>query len=313
MVTDLRQAEGWSRYLSSQGWRITEVKGKKLKCKIYTRRIPLIGSVIKIQRPTEVPPVKEIDRIAKNHRALFVKFEPLLATNYQLLTKHGFKSDPNPNLPTKTTIVDLTKGEKELWKDLSQDARQSIKKAIRYKMQVTNYRWGEDGFEQALMNFHQLLRKTGERQHFLTPKAKQLKAKTKAFGKNAVVFLAYTPKQSDNQTVRQPIAGTLFLISDTTVYYHYAASSLKGRELHAPYLLLWKAIKFFKSSTNHQLPSINSLDLEGIYDPRYPKATKRWKGFTTFKKKFGGTELEHSRPLIKYYNLIIRLLFELAG
>lgn len=306
MVTDLRQAEGWSRYLSSQGWRITEVKGKKSKCKIYARKIPLIGSVIKIQRPTEVPPVNEIDQTAKNCRALFVKFEPLLTTNYQLLTKHGFKSDPNPNLPTKTIIVDLTKGEKELWKDLSQDTRQSIKKAIGYKMQVTSYRWGEGGFEQALMNFHQLLRKTGKRQHFLTPKSEQLKAKTKAFGKNAVLFLAYTPKQPENQTTRQPIAGALFLISDATAYYHHAASSLKGQELYAPYLLLWKAIKFFKSS-------INSLDLEGVQDSRYPKATKRWKGFTTFKKKFGGTELEHSRPLIKYYNPIIKLLFELAG
>lgn len=306
MVTDLRQAEGWSRYLSSQGWRITEVKGKKSKCKIYARKIPLIGSVIKIQRPTEVPPVNEIDQTAKNCRALFVKFEPLLTTNYQLLTKHGFKSDPNPNLPTKTIIVDLTKGEKELWKDLSQDTRQSIKKAIGYKMQVTSYRWGEGGFEQALMNFHQLLRKTGKRQHFLTPKSEQLKAKTKAFGKNAVLFLAHTPKQPENQKTRQPIAGALFLISDATAYYHHAASSLKGQELHAPYLLLWKAIKFFKSS-------INSLDLEGVQDSRYPKATKRWKGFTTFKKKFGGTELEHSRPLIKYYNPIIKLLFELAG
>lgn len=306
MATDLRQAEGWSRYLSNQGWRITEVKGKKSKCKIYTRRIPLIGSVIKIQRPTEVPPVKEIDQIAKNRRALFVKFEPLLTTNYQLLTKHGFKSDPNPNLPTKTTIVDLTKGEKELWKDLSQDARQSIKKAIIYKIQVTSYRWGEDGFEQALTNFHQLLRKTGQRQHFLTPKSEQLKAKTKAFGKNAVLFLAYTPKQPENQTTKQPIAGALFLISDTTAYYHYAASSLKGQELYAPYFLMWEAIKSFK------LP-INSLDLEGVHDSRYPKATKRWKGFTTFKRKFGGTELEHPKPLIKYYNPTIRLLFKLAG
>lgn len=300
----LRQSEEWGRYLATQGWKIAEIKEKKSRCKVYIRKIPLFGSVIKIQRPAEIPPTEEIDKIARKHRAIFVKLEPSAISRKPLA---GFDPDRTPNLPTKTTIVDLTRSKDELWRNFSQDVRQSVRKAQSNKLQVASYREEDKKFEEMLAQLHKLLKKTGQRHGFWIPNWGQLRAKAGAFGNDALLFLVSSTEKPNHQTTGLPLAGALILLTGETASYHHAASSIKGRELYAPYLLLWNAMKYLKSSSR----PIVKLDLEGIYDPRYPKLTRRWKGFTTFKQKFGGKEIEYPRPLIKYYNPAAKLLFKL--
>ncbi len=288
MDTDLRQSEGWAKYLKSQGWVIEELG----KTKVFIRKIPLLGSVIKIQRPAEIPSVKEIDSLARRHRALFVKLEP----STEIRRPIGFEWDPNPNLPTKTLVVDLNGSEENLWKDLSKDVRQSIRKAEESKLRVEHYELGDSEFEEELKSFHILLKETGKRQKFWTPRFDQLKEKAVAFGKNATLFIVYAESQT-------PVAGALVLNSDGT----HSASSQNGRKLYAPYLLLWETIRYLKE---HKKLSYH--DLAGIYDPRFHQATKNWQGFTAFKRKFGGREVTYPRPFIKYYSWIIKILSLIA-
>ncbi len=300
---DLRQSDGWAKYLKTQGWEVEELgsKNSKLKTKIYIRKIPLLGSVMKIQRPDELPPFEEIDRVAKKHRALFVKLETLTANHYNVAIKNGFAPDTLPNLPTKTIIIDLTKSEQELWKDLSPDARQSVKKAKDNQLTISCYQPGGKGFNKALEQFTKLLAETGQRQRFWTPSFTQLKVKAEVFGKDATLFLVFS------KSVLPPlkaVAGAFILIHDGT----HSASSKEGQRLYASYFLHWEIIRYLRKNKK-----VNHHDLAGIYDPRFHKATKRWQGFTIFKKKFGGTEVEYPRPLIRYYNLLVKVLFSLAA
>ena len=53
----------------------------------------------------------------------------------------------------------------------------------------------------------------------------------------------------------------------------HSASSQEGQDLYASYFLLWE----------------------------------------TFKKKFGGKEVEYPRPLIKYYHPFVKFIFKIAG
>lgn len=313
---DLRQSVGWGKYLQHLGWSVEEIKNKKPGIKIYIKKIPFLGAVMKIQRPAEIPPIEEIDRIAKKHRALFVKMEPQLATNYQLLTTNGFKPDPTPNLPTRTIQVDLSKTEEELWKNLSQDARQSVRKARSKQLTVNSYQFGDKNFDSALQDFHQLLKETGHRQKFWTGGYAQLKAKADAFQKDCLVFLVFP-----NKSINQPIAGALVLLAgDTasfrketsrslegTAFYHHTASNETGRKLFAPYILMWEIIKEIKGRKS----GIGHLEFEGIADPRFPQ-TKRWEGFTVFKRKWGGNEIEFPAPLIKHYHPLVKALFVLS-
>ena len=277
--------------------------------KVFIRKIPPFGAVAKIQRPVEIPTVAEIDRLAKKHRVLFVKIEPLSTVNnqqiarfgeaepsYELLTNHGFVHDSSPNLATKTVILDLTKSEGELWKDLSQDARQSVRKAQNNHLRAAGFKLGEPGFDKALAEFHQLLKETGRRQHFWTPTFDQLRKKAEIFGPNAALFLAYSQSHT-------PLAGTFVLLGDGT----HSASSREGQGLYASYFLLWETIRGLK------VGGVKNLDLAGVYDPRFHRATRSWQGFTAFKKKFGGKEIEYPRPLIKYYHPLVKFIFRIAG
>lgn len=300
MCGDLRQSKEWARYLSSQGWQVEKLQIADYRLQVYVRKIPLIGSVVKIQRPRIIPPVEAIDKIARKHRALFVKLEPLPTVSYKLLTRHGFIRDSAPSLPTKTTVLPLTKSEDKLWKALSQDTRHDTKEAEKYQTSVISYQSGDRKFGRALESFSHLLSETGRRGGFWPPNFGQLKAKAEAFGKNAVLFLAYPKPYPPNL---KPLAGALILIHGTTAYYHHTATSTTGRRLNASYFLMWRIIQNAKSS------GLKALDLGSIYDPRYHKATKRWQNFSIFKKKWGGKEVEYPPPLIKYYSSLAKLLF----
>lgn len=293
---DLRQSAGWAKYLKSQGWEVEELKVKNSKCKIFIRKIPLIGSAIKIQRPEELPPLGEIDRIAKKHRALFVKLEPSTADQYNLVVKNGFVPDPSPSLATKTIVVDLTKSEVQLWSDLSQDARQSVRKAQSSKLKFQSYKPADPGFEIALQDFHRLLKETGRRQKFWTPSLAQLQEKTAAFGEEMTLLLVFSP-------AGRPVAGAFILAHDGT----HSASTKEGQHLFASYFLLWETIRYLRKHKQ-----VTRHDLAGIYDPRFHQATRSWQGLTIFKRKFGGTEIEYPRPLIKYYHPSLKLIYKIA-
>ena len=342
---------------------------------VFIRRIPLIGSVIKIQHPAVVPPEKELDKLAKKHRALFIKIEPLdfapprerfgkeksqtlhgvkslaLGNCRTLGNWRGFGPDTWPLLPSKTLHLDLTKSEEDLWENLNQDARYSIRKAekqlsaVRYqisaisrqlspppqnsKRTTNNQQLTINNSLPYLKTFYNLLKTTGRSKHFYTPKWQDLKLKAECFNKKAWLVLAYhrrlpadllaeasaevgSPepegKESDSGKFGlSSLAGCLLLTHDRVAYYHHAANSPEGRKLLAGYLVLWEAIKLAKSLGCH------TFDFEGIYDERFPKATRDWKGFTNFKKKFGGKEVEFPHPLIKYYSLPFKLLAKLFG
>ena len=73
----------------------------------------------------------------------------------------------------------------------------------------------------------------------------------------------------------------------------FGANTSVGRNLLAKPLVLWEAIKESKRR------GLKVFDFEGIYDKRFPKLNKGWKGFSNFKKGFGGEKVEFSQPLIK--------------
>lgn len=320
---DLRQSEEYAQYMQKQGWEVGKIKDEREKIKdgsyinCFVKKIPLLGSVIKIQRPQVIPSQEDLDRLAQKHRALFIKIEPAInyppsprlrgagqlpTINYKLQTTNFLDSDSWPLLPSKTLRLDLTKTEEELWENLDPDARYSIRRAAQ-NLGIMNYEFGIMGEAQLenLEVFYKLLKETGGRKGFYTPKWIDLKNKAICFGKKAHLIL------SQKEDGAEPVAGCLLLLHDSVAYYHHAANPEEGKRLLAGYLVLWEAIKLAKALGCH------TFDFEGIYDERFSKATRTWQGFTYFKKKFGGKEIEFPRPLVRYYSLPIKLLFKFFG
>jgi len=291
---DLRQSNEWSRYISQLGWQVEETKNKEQRTKIFIRKLPLIGAVGKIQRSSVIPLIEEIDGIAKRHRVLFVKLEPSFVKATEGLRSSppsGFEPDNWSLSSTRTIHIDLTPNEEEIFAKFSKDARYSVRKAQRLGVKI-------ETSNDKIKTFYNLLKGTGKRKKFYVAPFKDLQAKVGAFKDKSTLIFAYHNEE--------PIAGALILFHDRVAYYHQAASNLQGRKLLAPYLVVWGVIKLAKKRGCH------TLDLEGIYDPRY-KIYKRFRKIGIFKKKFGGRGVEYPGSFIRYYNPIIKLIFKLTA
>jgi len=278
-MKDLRQSPAWGKYLKTIGWKAVKIGDTQA----LVRPLPLVGSIIKIQRPRNLP-LDQIEALAKRERAFLVKIEPLVEDPH--LKEHRFRKDHWPLLPPKTLVIDLTPGLEEIKKTFSKDARQAIKKSREASLGLRIITGQSKDFTQLFNQFYKVFKETGRRQKFLVPSKASLLRKIQAFGNQ--VWLACIVDANN------VLAGAVVLNFDKTAFYHHAAASPEGRQQHAAYLLLWEIIKKAKAE------GLKTLDLEGTYDPRFKKLTKDWQGFTTFKRKFGGQEVTYPGSYIKY-------------
>lgn len=271
-MVDLRQSDPYGQYISALGWQTEKVGA----CQVFIRRLPLIGSLMKIQRPDKIP-FKAIDSVAKKHRALVVKIEPKTGDR-ELFAQHGFRPDAWPLLPTKTVYLDLNKHLRQLRAEMSKKTRYSLRQAEQTGIKISK----TDEINYFYVNF----KKFGKG---YLPRLIEFQALVKAFGKNAILLMA------------ENLAATLILIHNKVAYYYFAFTAPAGRKKFAQYLLVWQAIKSAKKL------GCQIFDFEGIEDPRY-KVTRPWHGFSHFKKSFGGKIITFPGSFIKIYHPLLKLL-----
>lgn len=226
----------------------------------FVRKLPLVPfSVLKYQRWDGEIDIKKYEQIKKKHRVIFAALEP---TELGDLPK-GFKMSSSPFLPTKTVVVDLTKSEDQLLKAMSKDARQRLR--LNDKFLISNI---ESMTNDQMPEF---LTQWRNQQKGYVPSLQSLKNLKKSFGDKCLILTADMK------------AGVVILFSDDTAFYYFAWTNAEGREMGAQYQLVWEAMKKAKKL------GLKKFDFEGIYDERWP--LPRWKGFTGFKKKWGGEEI----------------------
>lgn len=300
---ELRQSDGWGKYLEYLGWKTENLEG----CAIRIRRLGLLGSIVKIQKPENLP-LQEIENLVKKHRALFVRVEPSNESQAEDLTKSGYKTDSWPLNPTRTIFIDLKKSNNELLESFSKDTKQSIKKATQLNLSPIVYNSTSKDFEHALGIFYDLFKQTGHEKKFWIPPLRELKVKTNSFKNNCYLILTFRiDERLQPQTNLLPLSGAFILLHDGVGYYHHAASLHLGQLVKAPYLTLWESLK----TANAQ--GCTRMDLEGIFDSRFPSMFKKWIGFSTFKLKWGGEVFESPPPFTKIYNPIVKLLFKFGS
>lgn len=257
-MVDIRQTQKYADYMEKTGW----IVERKDNVNYLVKKLPIIGSFIKVQRPGKLNN-KKIEKLSNKYRAFQIVVEPKDNKQKSIIEKHGFKLSQSPYLPSKTLHLDLTRSKKELFDNLDKDAKYSLRKAEEIKIYDT----------QSLEAFHKSWKKAVPFKRAVTP-LKKLQALNDTF-KESSAFLI-TPSGS---------AGAIFLIAADKSYYWQAFTSEAGREELSQYKIVWAGILWAKKR------GAKIFDFEGIYDKRFPK--KEWKGFTKFKKKFGGREVKY--------------------
>ncbi len=279
MMTDYRQSEEYNRYFAQNGW-LVEKSGSTV---ILIRKIPLLGSVIKIKRCPPDLSLAKLEAVAQTHRALVIKIEVDIKTSdpgcgplEKEFQRNGYRDSRFVFCPSKTAYIDLTKDENDLYagfeKDIRKDIERNRKDGVEVKIAKT--------FEE----IYPLLKEAGEKRHFVVQNYNDWKNQWGAFGDKAKVVLAYKNGGS--------IGGNMFLVTPPLAFGLFLPISQIGRSLKVAGTLLWEGFKLAKQAGGR------SFDLEGVYDDRYG-SPKEWLGLTTFKRKFRGREAEFIRAQIK--------------
>ena len=299
MTNDLHQSEKYGQYMKKVGWIVEKIDC----CQIFIRRFPLIGSFIKIQKPTPPVPFEKIEKIAKKYRAFKIVIEP---RTIQLFEKFDYQISNSPYLPTKTIHINLTKSEKEILSQMKKKTRYCLRRGQESRVTIKESKEIESFIKLKSSQFFPFgffMRKdiSALWQAFYPENAILLFADKNIVPSSHPEFISGSPamkipKQVRNDTLR-PLAVTLLLFHQKTAHYWLAASTKQGKKLFAPTLLVWEAIKLSKKR------GCKIFDFQGIYDPRFHKSAKSWQGFTRFKKGFGGKEIEYPGSFLKSTHL----------
>lgn len=220
------------------------------KCWIYVNR----GKII------------NLDDLAKRTGAVFARFEH----PYQ---KHDFDKKLQKAhahyQPDTTLVIDLTKSEDEILAQMKQKGRYNIRLSEKKGVQIHE---SKDASE-----FYKILKQTTERDKFSGHNA-EFYQKLIDMVDGAKLYYA--------QYEGQIIAGVIATFYKDTAVYYYGASSNEHRNVMAPYLLQWHAIREAKSR------GCKFYDFLGIAPE--DSTNHPWKGVTAFKKKFGGEVYEYA-------------------
>jgi peptidoglycan pentaglycine glycine transferase (the first glycine) len=302
----LLQTAAWGRLKSMFGWRAESLLSNGSGAMLLFRPLPFGFSVGYLPRGP-IPPtlhtlaglLPEMDRKCRSHRAAFLTVEPDIADGdlpRSDLRRMGFQSGARTIQPPSTILVDLRGSEDDLLARMKPKTRYNIRLAVRHE--VTVYP-SED-----ISGFMRLMDTTGQRDSFAVHSEAYYRAAYAAFVPHHTVELLLAAYRGE------PISGLMVFTQGRRAWYLYGASSNLHREVMAPYLLQWEAMRWARACgcTEYDLwgiPDAGENELEGQFADRQDGL---W-GVYRFKRGFGGRVSRSVGAWDRVYNLPLYLIY----
>lgn len=251
-----------------------------------------IGYFPKGQLPNEEL-INDLQEIGNENSISFVQLEPDIYKNPDLILPQSLKKSFHPLFTKYTFILDLTKSEDELLKNMHQKTRYNVRLSERKGVKVE-----VDNSEKAFRQYLKLTKETTERQKFYAHDENYHKLLWETVGNktneefSANKLQAHLLKATYNK--KTLVTYILFTFKDK-LYYPYGASSDEYREVMASPGAMWGAIKFGKEL------GLKTFDMWGAANVPEPKKNDPYYGFHRFKQGFGAELTE----FIGSYDLVI--------
>jgi peptidoglycan pentaglycine glycine transferase (the first glycine) len=225
-----------------------------------------------------------LKRLARREKALVVKLDPRAEPGSDfdfrtLADEHHLRRAPDLQAPT-TRIVDLLDGGEQLEASWHADARRLMRRAEREGTHVTISRKPEAP-EIAIL--HDLLERTAERAEFRVRSHEFLQRLADELAASGGWYLGIARVEGT------PIAAMAFPRIGDRAYYLYGAL-LRDPAYKHKYGSHAVMAAMLKSLARH---GCRSIDMWGVVEPDDADADPSWKGFSDFKRTFGGTPLRH--------------------
>jgi len=291
---NIRQTNEWEKYFNSVGWNSFRLSNKSL---VFYRKT-LIGTIAKMTRPSKLDKnlLKELEDKCREYKCIFLKVEPDINQELTLLESYNYLKNNSPLIPSKTMYINLRLSEKKLWNDISHSGKYAITRGER---EQTTVKFIKNPSEKQLTSFYQkIVIYRADIKKYHVPTLNDFLLRNTAFKPNTYLSLVY---DKDNNLC----GGKFYLAYDNIAYYLFGGTTDIGTKNKSGFVQMWESIKYFKSI------GFKILDLDGIYDERFPLFNKGWTGFSNFKEKFGGIIIKYPHPYIKYFYPTIRFIINL--
>jgi lipid II:glycine glycyltransferase (peptidoglycan interpeptide bridge formation enzyme) len=228
--------------------------------------------------------IQGLRTLARKEKALVVKLDPRAEPGdptdlAALMQANSLRRAPDLQAPT-TRVVDLLDGGERLEGSWHADARRLSRRAAREGTQVTISR-DPDPAEIAVL--HDLLTRTAERAEFRVRSAEFLTRLSNDFAASGGWYLGIARVEGT------PIAVMAFPRLAMRAYYLYGALLRDERYKHhyGAHAVMAEMLRTLAAD------GCTSVDMWGVVEPDHHDADPAWKGFSDFKRTFGGTPLRH--------------------
>lgn len=291
---DIRESSEWANYLNKIGWEIKKIDNANL----FIRYIPIFNfKFIKVQHQRKLN-IKKIEKFAKLNSSVVVIEPHNFDYDREEFIKNGFRVSKWHYAPSATIRIDLNKTKENVFASFSENAKRNIKKAQRNNLKVKIIEMKNQKNMDYFEEYFKLLKELRKQKGFYAPEYKESYKKMVAFKNNSVLLFAYERDK--------PIAVIWLATYGKMICYMQTGVTKNGYKLLANYLLVWEGIKWAIDK------KINVFDFESIYDDRYPKEHKKWKGYTEFKRRFHGEEIYYPEAWIKIYSPVFKQIYFLS-
>ncbi len=239
--------------------------------------------------------LRELDRLCKKQRAIFLKIEPDLwlpsgesKKSEEQNIPSGFYFSEYDIQPARTLLVSLEGSETDILSRMKQKTRYNIRLAQKRGVVVHE---SED-----LPTFYQLIRQTGQRDQF---GVHNLNYYQKVFD---LFYPLGTCKIFIAEYQQKPLAAVMVFMQGTRAWYFYGASSDDYRELMPAYLVQWEAMCWAREQgcTTYDLWGVPDKDLQSLEDNFLNNSSGLW-GVYRFKRGFGGELKRTEGPWERVY------------
>lgn len=291
------QTEEWGKFRQKTGIKV--ITGTDFLLTIH--KIPKLPWNIGYLPKGNLPDkdlIKKLKEIGKENNCIFIQLEPniplSMVNGKWKMENLGLIQASHPLFTKYTFVLDITKSEEELLKNMHHKTRYNIRVAQKHGIQIV-----EDNSDEAFQEYLRLTEETTRRQKFyahtkkyhtlMWQSLKIVNRQSSTVNKNkltAHLFLARFKKET--------LAAWILFVFKDTLYYPYGASSDKHRETMASNLMMWEAIKFGKKH------GLKKFDMWGALGPE-PNPKDPWYGFHKFKQGYGAELVE----FVGSYDLVI--------
>lgn len=221
--------------------------------------------------------IQYIKTLGRTNDVSFLRMSPLIRKDtevHRLFAKKGFRNAPIHNMDAEVCwVLDISKSEEELLKNMRKTHRYLIRKGIENKeLRIVKTRDVKD-----VEKFLPLYQSLSVRKHFIPHRG--VTEEFDMFGNKDQETLYLAEYQG------KIIAGALIAFINNNAIYRHSASDDTYREIPAMHVILWEAIRDAKKREKN---IFNFWGIAPTNSPNHP-----WQGLTLFKTGFGGEKQEY--------------------